>query len=132
MKISKSEGVGSLWSGLSPTLVLAVPATIAYFVVYEQLRLKLKDIYNKRSGPIPPIEKQQPFWIPLISGATARVISVSIVSPLELIRTKMQSQRLSYFGKYFKYYFTYNETCIVFLITIKCCVLTTYKIVIKY
>lgn len=42
MKISKNEGILSLWSGLSPTLVLAVPATIVYFVSYEQLRLYLK------------------------------------------------------------------------------------------
>lgn len=42
MKISKNEGILSLWSGLSPTLVLAVPATIVYFVSYEQLRLYFK------------------------------------------------------------------------------------------
>lgn len=85
-----------MWSGLSPTLVLAVPATIVYFVVYEQLRLYLKDRYNSKL--VSNMEKRQPFWIPLMSGATARVISVSVVSPLELIRTKMQSQRQSYSG----------------------------------
>lgn len=42
IKISKTEGLTSLWSGLSPTLVLAVPATVIYFVSYEQLRLYLK------------------------------------------------------------------------------------------
>lgn len=42
MKISKTEGLTSLWSGLSPTLVLAVPATVIYFVSYEQLRLYFK------------------------------------------------------------------------------------------
>lgn len=36
------------------------------------------------------------FQIPLISGATARIWSASLVSPLELVRTKMQSKRLSY------------------------------------
>lgn len=43
--------------------------------------------------------KNSPFFIPLLAGMSARVISVTVVSPLELIRTKMQSQRLSYFGK---------------------------------
>lgn len=85
-----------MWSGLSPTLVLAIPATIVYFVVYEQLRLYLKDRYNKEV--VTNSDKIQPFWIPLMSGATARVVSVTVVSPLELIRTKMQSQRLSYSG----------------------------------
>ncbi|XP_015114422.1 solute carrier family 25 member 40 isoform X1 [Diachasma alloeum] len=95
VKIGRSEGVFSLWSGLSPTLVLAVPATIVYFVSYEQLRLYLKDSYNnkfkKKEAP-----HDQPAWIPVIAGATARVWAATLVSPLELIRTKMQSQKLSY------------------------------------
>ncbi|XP_011642375.1 LOW QUALITY PROTEIN: solute carrier family 25 member 40-like [Pogonomyrmex barbatus] len=95
LKISKTEGILSLWSGLSPTLVLAVPATIVYFVSYEQLRLYLKDAYNreyKRKGA----NMEQPFWIPVLAGGTARIWAATMVSPLELIRTKMQSQKLSY------------------------------------
>lgn len=86
----------SLWSGLSPTLVLSIPATICYFVTYEQLRLKLKAKYN--INKLPNESARQPFWIPLVSGASARVLSVTLVNPLELIRTKMQSQKLSYLG----------------------------------
>lgn len=78
--------------------MLAVPATIAYFVTYEQLRLKLKEKYNERNSTGEPL--QQPFWIPLASGASARIISCSLVSPLELVRTKMQSAKLSYLGVY--------------------------------
>ncbi|XP_044761714.1 solute carrier family 25 member 40-like [Coccinella septempunctata] len=92
-KITKTEGITSLWSGLSPTLVLAIPATIIYFVAYEQFRLKLKHKYNAHNAGL----AEQPFWIPLISGGTARIFSVTLVSPLELIRTKMQSQKLSYY-----------------------------------
>lgn len=87
----------SLWSGLGPTLVLSVPTTVMYFVTYEQLRFRLKDWYNlKHAGQ----KKEQPFWIPIFSGATARTIAATVVSPMELIRTKLQSQRLSYMGKY--------------------------------
>ncbi|XP_076651985.1 mitochondrial glutathione transporter SLC25A40 isoform X2 [Halictus rubicundus] len=98
MKIGKNEGILSLWSGLSPTLVLAVPATIVYFVSYEQLRLYFKDQYNKKFLKEKNSVKtaEQPFWIPMFAGATARVWAATLVSPLELIRTKMQSQRLSY------------------------------------
>ncbi|CAL1675953.1 unnamed protein product [Lasius platythorax] len=95
VKISKTEGIISLWSGLSPTLVLAIPATVVYFVSYEQLRLYLKDTYNrefKKRGT----SVEQPFWIPVLAGGTARIWAASLVSPLELIRTKMQSQKLSY------------------------------------
>ncbi|XP_068986388.1 mitochondrial glutathione transporter SLC25A40-like [Bombus flavifrons] len=96
MKISKNEGILSLWSGLSPTLVLAVPATIVYFVSYEQLRLYLKDKYNNNYRKVSGVTMEQPFWIPMLAGATARIWAATLVSPLELIRTKMQSQRLSY------------------------------------
>lgn len=99
MKIGKREGVFSLWSGLSPTLVLAVPATIVYFVSYEQLRLYLKDKYNERMNN-DAFHKVQPFWIPMVAGSTARIWAATIVSPLELIRTKMQSKKLSYRGKF--------------------------------
>ncbi|XP_043262162.1 solute carrier family 25 member 40-like isoform X1 [Colletes gigas] len=97
MKISRNEGILSLWSGLSPTLVLAVPATIVYFVSYEQLRLYFKDTYNRQLGNVMvrPVT-EQPFWIPMVAGAIARIWAASLVSPLELIRTKMQSQKLSY------------------------------------
>nr|XP_022908740.1 solute carrier family 25 member 40-like [Onthophagus taurus] len=95
VKITKSEGLSSLWSGLSPTLVLAIPATVIYFVTYEQLRLNLKDRHNLNRNQ--NLSKEQPMWIPLVAGGTARIISASLVSPLELIRTKMQSTRLSYF-----------------------------------
>lgn len=37
-------------------------------------------------------------WIPLFAGATARTIAVTTFSPLELIRTKMQSKKLTYSG----------------------------------
>ncbi|CAG9787155.1 unnamed protein product [Diatraea saccharalis] len=90
-KIAKLEGVPALWSGLSPTLVLALPCTVIYFVSYEQLRFKMKNFYNQISGNM-----SQPMWIPLIAGATARMTAVTIVSPLELIRTKMQSKHLTY------------------------------------
>ncbi|XP_053981334.1 probable mitochondrial glutathione transporter SLC25A40 isoform X3 [Hylaeus anthracinus] len=98
MKISKNEGILSLWSGLSPTLVLAVPATIVYFVSYEQLRLYFKDKYNKplNNERLNIAAMEQPFWIPMMAGAIARIWAATLVSPLELIRTKMQSQKLSY------------------------------------
>ncbi|XP_017890823.1 solute carrier family 25 member 40 isoform X1 [Ceratina calcarata] len=96
VKISRREGILSLWSGLSPTLVLAVPATIAYFVSYEQLKAYFKDTYNNRFRRVKTVAQEQPFWIPMVAGASARIWAATLVSPLELIRTKMQSQRLSY------------------------------------
>lgn len=47
----------------------------------------------------------------MVAGATARIWAVSLVSPLELIRTKMQSQKLSYEGNQ-RFYRKYISDCI--------------------
>ncbi|KAG4070535.1 hypothetical protein HA402_001201 [Bradysia odoriphaga] len=93
LKISRNEGISSLWSGLGPTLVLAIPATVIYFVCYEQLRVRYKEYYLKRF----PESGTAAFSIPLLAGMSARVLSVTVVNPLELVRTKMQSEKMSYF-----------------------------------
>ncbi|XP_065134616.1 mitochondrial glutathione transporter SLC25A39 isoform X1 [Paramisgurnus dabryanus] len=85
VKITRHEGLRSLWSGLPPTLVMAVPATIIYFTCYDQLR----DFLRYGMG-------YQGDHIPLIAGGLARLGAVSVISPLELVRTKMQSRRLPY------------------------------------
>lgn len=98
LKISRNEGIPSLWSGLGPTLVLALPTTVLYFVSYEQIRLKLKDLHIKRLQ-LTKAEYQNyelPIMIPLIAGCAARILAVTVVNPLELIRTKMQSEKMSY------------------------------------
>nr|XP_002129093.1 solute carrier family 25 member 40-like [Ciona intestinalis] len=82
IKIAQNEGISSLWSGLSPTLVMAVPATVVYFTSYDQLKSKLAPIFHS--------------YAPIMAGAIARGGTVTVISPLELIRTKMQSQQLSY------------------------------------
>ncbi|NXB31701.1 S2539 protein, partial [Eulacestoma nigropectus] len=85
VKITRYEGIRSLWSGLPPTLVMAVPATVIYFTAYDQLR----DHLHAQTG-------SWGHYIPLLAGALARLGAVTIISPLELIRTKMQSRQLSY------------------------------------
>jgi len=86
-KIARSEGLGSLWSGLPPTLLMAVPSTVIYFTSYEQISYGLKKCFGTSSyNPS----------IPLLSGAIARIGSAVVISPLELVRTKMQSKKLSY------------------------------------
>ncbi|CAK6968849.1 probable mitochondrial glutathione transporter SLC25A39 isoform X1 [Scomber scombrus] len=85
VKISRHEGLRSLWSGLPPTLVMAVPATVIYFTCYDQLQ----DFLRYGLG-------FQGSHIPLVAGGLARLGAVTVISPLELVRTKMQSRRLSY------------------------------------
>jgi len=116
VKIGRTEGVVSLWSGLSPTLVLAVPTTMIYFTMYEQMKQALTLWYNQSqtlvgvaklpaasvgtssdviNSKLNPSEMNT--WISLLSGGLARLGAVSIVSPLELVRTKMQSQKMAFY-----------------------------------
>lgn len=78
--IVENEGAHQLWRGLSPTLMMAVPATIIYFVGYESIRNQINSLS--------PTKNQS--FAPLLAGASARAIAASIISPLELVRTNMQ------------------------------------------
>ncbi|CAG9537719.1 unnamed protein product [Cercopithifilaria johnstoni] len=84
-KIARTEGIQSLWSGLSPTLIMAIPATVLYYTIYDNMLCWLRKEYDSKSH-----------WIPLFAGSTARLVALTIVSPIELIRTKMQSERFTY------------------------------------
>ncbi|GAU95566.1 hypothetical protein RvY_07165 [Ramazzottius varieornatus] len=85
VKVSRQEGVRSLWAGLPPTLLMVVPSTVLYFTTYEQIKYRLSLSRHKDS-----------VFVPILAGAVARVCAVSVVSPVELIRTKLQSEKLSY------------------------------------
>lgn len=81
-KIARNEGMRSLWRGLSPTLVMAIPGNVIYFTGYDSLR------YNDRS----PIRKYIPdAYVPLAAGSLARTAAATVVSPIEMFRTRMQA-----------------------------------------
>lgn len=82
IKIPRYEGMSALWRGLPPTLVMAVPNTMIYFTLYDQLKM----MYGF-------IEGQENIWSPMCAGITARTISITCISPIEMIRTKMQAKK---------------------------------------
>ncbi|KAM9210195.1 mitochondrial glutathione transporter SLC25A39 isoform 1-T2 [Dugong dugon] len=96
VKIVRHEGTKTLWSGLPATLVMTVPATAIYFTTYDQLKIFLcgRALTSDR-------------YTPMVAGALARCSSplypvsptvgtVTVISPLELVRTKLQARHLSY------------------------------------
>ncbi|XP_016057578.1 PREDICTED: solute carrier family 25 member 39 isoform X3 [Miniopterus natalensis] len=85
VKIVRHEGTRTLWSGLPATLVMTVPATAIYFTAYDQLKAFL-------CGRALTSD----FYAPMVAGALARLGTVTVISPLELIRTKLQAQHVSY------------------------------------
>ena len=88
-KIARNEGIGSLWRGLSPTLVMAIPANVIYFAGYDWLR------YSKRS---PLAERVPDAWAPLLAGSVARVSAATVISPIEMFRTRLQASSASQRG----------------------------------
>ncbi|KAJ1959333.1 Carrier protein, mitochondrial [Dispira parvispora] len=85
IQIGRQEGFWGLWRGLSPTLVMSVPTTVIYFVGYDHLREQLGRIFRERRRA--DLDQYTPF----VSGAVARTLSATVISPLELVRTRMQS-----------------------------------------
>ncbi|XP_077793030.1 mitochondrial glutathione transporter SLC25A40 isoform X2 [Podarcis muralis] len=85
VKIVQREGVKSLWSGLFPSLAVSVPTTVVYFTCYDQLH----DTFGSKIG-------EDHDSVPLIAGGLARLCAATATSPIEMIKTRMQSRRLSY------------------------------------
>jgi len=85
-KIARAEGPSSLWSGLPPTLIMALPSVIIYFTAYDEIKKTLgyHELHNPNTA------------IPMVSGACARLLAVTAISPIELIRTKVQSENMKY------------------------------------
>lgn len=83
-RIIKEEGFTTFWKGLVPSL-FGVSQGAIYFAIYDTLKLKylhdLNDVEEKRLTPVETI------------GITSlsKMISVSAVYPLQLIKTNMQS-----------------------------------------
>ncbi|KAF3480370.1 transcription factor RfeD [Arthroderma uncinatum] len=81
-KIARHEGPLSLWRGLSPTLVMAIPANVIYFTGYDWLR------YDGAS----PVASYVPASVaPLVAGSVARIAAASAISPIEMFRTRLQA-----------------------------------------
>ena len=97
LAVARCEGVRGLWKGLGTTLyapfkyhyspkltrpprIIAVPSQTLYMVSYDQL-------LNKGMPSISP----SPEITPLLAGITARTLVSSLASPLELLRTNLQS-----------------------------------------
>ncbi|KAF8078563.1 mitochondrial carrier domain-containing protein [Lyophyllum atratum] len=78
------EGIRGLWKGAGTSLVMGVPASTSYILTYDHL---LRVV-------LPPLIPQEPL-VPLAAGILARSAITSMVSPLELIRTNLQSTPLS-------------------------------------
>ena len=84
LRVARHEGIASLWAGLQPALIMSVPGTVLYFSLYEASRDAIV-----ASAPARPLRE----LAPLIAGGGARLLTATIVSPVELMRTRLQSSQ---------------------------------------
>ncbi|KAF8807462.1 mitochondrial carrier [Phlegmacium glaucopus] len=76
----RAEGARGLWKGAGTSLVIGVPSQAAYILTYDHLL----------NVVLPPFILSDTA-VPLVAGVLARSAISTMVSPLELIRTNLQS-----------------------------------------
>jgi solute carrier family 25 protein 39/40 len=81
--VVKTEGIPALWDGLRPALLLSSINVVLYMIAYDELS---KDILPNRFGWNTSLST-------IVAGGASRAIAGIVVSPLELIRTQMQSSK---------------------------------------
>lgn len=120
VKVARVEGWQNLWRGLTPTLVMTIPSQVIYMSCYDIFRqalLSVEAFVPVWRAPIPRASIHMPDFpcdmpcehdefveaapmaqarmpvllVSLASGAAARSISATIVTPLELLRTRLQA-----------------------------------------
>jgi len=82
-RIIKEEGVGTLWNGVYPSLILVTNPTIQFFV-YERCRRFIETIAFKQKRPITALE----FFM---SGAIAKATATFLTYPLQLAQSQLRT-----------------------------------------
>jgi solute carrier family 25 protein 39/40 len=92
--VVRTEGVAGLWKGVTPALLMAVPSSTTYMVVYDEMRLAMVAAARRVSGTTDPGAALSALEMatPLVAGGLARMTVVMLVAPFELVRTQMQSE----------------------------------------
>jgi hypothetical protein len=74
--IFRASGISGFWSGVRVGLLQTVPSNTIYMGTYEAILREVRTV------------PQFDFFSPAISGALARSFTVTVMAPLELIRTR--------------------------------------------
>jgi solute carrier family 25 protein 39/40 len=95
IKIGRAEGRRGLWRGLTPTLIMTVPSQVTYMTCYDSFRhyFMSLDSSPRATSKTPSFSNisSHTLMSSLASGALARGISATLVTPLELLRTRLQA-----------------------------------------
>ncbi|GAA5990584.1 hypothetical protein JCM11641_007794 [Rhodosporidiobolus odoratus] len=91
--ILRTEGPSALWRGTSPTLMMSVPGQVIYMLGYDWGR-RTAFAHPPRWGQSRQGDLSSFFTtiVPLTAGAGSRTVVAALLSPVELLRTQLQSQ----------------------------------------
>jgi solute carrier family 25 protein 39/40 len=85
--IYKTNGIKGFWVGSKVGLLQAVPSNMIYMTIYERLKILVKDVDKNNENLVKASAG--------IAGGLSRLVSVSVIAPVELIRTQqMGAQRI--------------------------------------
>ena len=84
-RIASEEGIGALWKGVGPSLILVSNPSIQ-FLTYERLRAPLSRYAEKRGSPITAFE----FFI---IGAIAKAVATVLTYPLQIAQSKLRADK---------------------------------------
>jgi len=96
-KIIKEEGVLGLYSGITPTLFVAVPNFAISYTVYGTLKEHVLDddlFYNLRKVDVESGKETLGLYLTLLCGAASGSLSTLVTFPFDTVRRRMQIQNL--------------------------------------
>ncbi|KNB43510.1 solute carrier family [Blastocystis sp. subtype 4] len=76
-------GFRAFYSGLVPTLMIAIPNSVLYYSSYDGIKWRLEPYFKS---------KYVAWMVPAISGGLSRTLAVVCVEPLEFLKTQAQAR----------------------------------------
>ncbi|WWC57772.1 uncharacterized protein I303_100307 [Kwoniella dejecticola CBS 10117] len=102
--VRRENGVRGLWKGVGTAITMGIPSSAIYMLGYEQLLTIISPYFTGSSDPskntsslnrrpdaqnISLTASLTP--APLIAGSLARTLSATVISPIEMFRTRLQA-----------------------------------------
>ncbi|KAM9807938.1 mitochondrial glutamate carrier 1 [Neosynchiropus ocellatus] len=87
VELLKTRGLAGLYRGAGATLLRDVPFSMIYFPLFANLNALGRDT----SGSPGDVQARAPFWQSFVSGCTAGSIAAVAVTPLDVIKTRLQT-----------------------------------------
>uniref|UniRef100_A0A672ZPT1 Mitochondrial glutamate carrier 2 n=1 Tax=Sphaeramia orbicularis TaxID=375764 RepID=A0A672ZPT1_9TELE len=84
LELLKTRGLAGLYRGAGATLMRDVPFSMIYFPLFANLNAVGRDCQGD-------VQSRAPFWQSFIAGCTAGSIAAVAVTPLDVIKTRLQT-----------------------------------------